>query len=120
MSSDSPHVPDLGQRGDEDDYFGLNVVLDLLADRRRRYVLYHLREEEETSVDDIADSIARWEDRSGQPVRQRVETELHHKHLPRLAETGVVERGDGTVRLGKTNERLEAFLNLAAERERPL
>lgn len=128
----------------------LDAVFELLADRRRRYALYHLAEVGEDralDVEDVAARVAEWErewDATGNPAdatgggpestdstggksdaadptggpadatgaepgatdststdrRERVRLDLHHNHLPRLADAGLIDYDarTGTVR----------------------
>lgn len=121
MSSDSPGKPDLHPERNDDDASGpdLDAVMELLADRRRRYMLYYLQEEGSAGVDELADQLARWEgERTGQH-RRRVTTELYHKHLPKMTEQGIVEV-DEEVQFVGLAPLFEEYLDLAAEQERPL
>lgn len=69
--------------------------LRVLADRRRRYALYRLKESETPmTVADPADDVVRREtDRSpaaAQDERARIYVSLYHNHLPKLAEAALV------------------------------
>jgi hypothetical protein len=73
----------------------LDTVFDLLSDQRRRYVLYHLVNAADDTVDyeDLAEQVAVWEaggDPSDEHV-ERVATDLYHSHLPKLTESNVVD-----------------------------
>ncbi|WIV66281.1 DUF7344 domain-containing protein [Natrialbaceae archaeon AArc-T1-2] len=72
-----------------------DVVHSLLADRRRRYLLWILHERDAVDVEELSSRIATREAEPTQPNtddrRQRVEISLHHNHLPRLADHGVIE-----------------------------
>ncbi|NHN47566.1 hypothetical protein G9464_08145 [Halostella sp. JP-L12] len=71
-----------------------DVVFELLSCRRRRLALYHLVDAESpVDFDDLVSRIVDWETGSLAPPRDHertVSTALHHRHLPRLAEAGVV------------------------------
>ena len=72
----------------------LDQVFDLLSERRRRYVLYYLRDVEDgvASVEEVTEYVLRLEndlDISG--VARSIDTALHHVHLPKLADSGVLE-----------------------------
>lgn len=78
----------------------LDTVFDLLANRRRRYVLYCLADgDEETvlKVEEIAAQIASWEREwnatasEDAAARRTVRIDLHHNHLPRLDDAGLIE-----------------------------
>lgn len=74
----------------------LDATFSLLADSRRRYLLYHLLESEYVTVEKLSLRIAAWE--QGIPSRAVSEDDrvdvaisLVHNHLPRLAEQNVVD-----------------------------
>ena len=88
----------------------LDTVFELLAERRRRFVLYCLAEAGENRVltlDDVVDQVTEWErewnaDRGSDSPdrRERVRIDLHHDHIPRLADAGLVDYDarTGTIR----------------------
>jgi len=65
-----------------------DTVLHLLADERRRSVLNHLMENGEKAVE-IEDLVAATTDT--EESSEQVSIELHHVHLPRLAEEGIID-----------------------------
>ncbi len=73
----------------------LRTLLQILAEPRRRYALYHLRRHDQTTVTRLADNVAGWmsagqdEPLSGQE-HVHVYTELHHTDIPRLVAAGIV------------------------------
>lgn len=93
-----------------------DACLQLVADRRRRRVIQHLRREADgtTSIDELVDQLYR---RSATDTDRRVDREqftiqLYHAHLPTLAEHGVVEYDPdrGTVQY-RSDEQTEAVLD---------
>lgn len=95
----------------------LNAIFELLVAERRRYVLYALcRRDEPVSAADLADEVARDETAETDTVAAT----LHHVHLPKLAEAGVVtyDAEAETVELAALPRRLERYLDLAAADER--
>ncbi|WP_162224554.1 DUF7344 domain-containing protein [Halorussus amylolyticus] len=95
----------------------LDSVFDVLATERRRNVLYALYESAgRVALSDLADEVASVEGADF----ERVATSLHHVHLPRLAEVGVVEYDhEGRfARLALDSELFRRYLALAAEDER--
>lgn len=106
----------------------LDTVFALLADRRRRHLLYYLTRESGTGsvdVDELVSAVAEREqadadvDAAGVDVlRRRVELSLHHVHLPKLEGAGVVRfsRGSGRVELDDPGL-VRAFLDRAAGRD---
>lgn len=81
----------------QSDGISSDVVYGLLADKRRRYLIHHLKQEDgPVSVGDLAEQVAAWE--NGKSVeeitskeRKRVYISLYQSHLPTLAKEGVVD-----------------------------
>jgi hypothetical protein len=120
MGSDSPEMPNIDTEANGDEEDELDVTLELLADRRRRYALYYLREQEGgIEVDELARRIAERDDRTRARNHDQIQTELHHKHLPKMEAANVVERDADAIRLGRSASSLEPYLDIAAELERP-
>lgn len=79
----------------------LDALFDALADRRRRYVLYYLaavEDEAVLAVEDIAERVESWEREWDAAERREsvdggraIRVDLHHNHLPRLADVGLIE-----------------------------
>lgn len=74
----------------------MNRVFAALANRRRRYILYYLRDHDQAQIDDLAVQIAAWE--QDIPISEvateyvnRVHTSLVHLHLPKLEDYSLVE-----------------------------
>lgn len=108
----------------------LDAVFEALRDRRQRYALYHLQEAEICGIDELTDRIAAWEQAEGSGEQEKAENEtlrteinaaLHHHHLPRLDESGLVEYDERTctVRFREPPLVLERVLSIAADVERP-
>lgn len=67
------------------------TLFNLLANDRRRYVLHYLSQTAgAVSLCDLAEQIARWEDDSTYDRYKRILTGLHHMHLPKLVDAGMV------------------------------
>lgn len=98
--NDAHPPPDVGSWRDQS---ATDTLYRLLADERRRQLLSFLsdRAGEPVSVDRLVDEVAENERPDPGPAnhRDRVAIDLHHVHLPKLADTGVVEHDplDGTV-----------------------
>jgi len=100
---------------------------DLLSNHRRRYALHHLqRNSDETTLGELADRVAAWEndvetDDVTRDQRKRVYTSLQQVHLPRMDELGVVEfDGDkGVIRPGPAADDLDVYLELVGENDVP-
>lgn len=123
----------------------LDLIFDLLSNRRRRYALYYLHEQPDgvASTEEIADAVvARQSTPSNteeeatnvstdvdtdseesepdpEQRRLRVRTELQHIHLPKLEDAGVIEHDQRseTVRYW-TQPSLEEWLEHAHHKER--
>lgn len=121
MNTDTPDVADGFARGNRDISPALDATLDLLSNRRRRYVLYSLREQEgSATVEELADRVTSLEEDDGEADRDRVRADLHHNQLPRLEDAGAVtfdaERGYVTL-AGDAGGPLSEYLDLAAREE---
>lgn len=78
-------------------------MFELLANRRRRYLVYYLSEAESEEkevfgIDDVATRIEEWErewDDAESPEaadrREAIRIGLHHNHLPRLSDAGLID-----------------------------
>ena len=73
----------------------VDAMLDILANAHRRYLLAFLREQPgntasfEAAAKHIITEVGR--DQGAQPNHDEVQVDLHHHHLPKLADAGVVE-----------------------------
>jgi hypothetical protein len=101
------------------------TLFGILADDRRRYVLYYLLEADgRGTLADLADQLAAREaetavDALEERERKSVATDLHHVTLPRLADRGLVDFDPETGKVTAT-ERLrqaEPFLDFAQTTE---
>ena len=82
-------------------------IFDILSSPRRRYVLYFLRTEPNPiQLTDLAEHVAAWENDTtveelSTQQRKRVYVSLYQTHLPKLAESGLVnydeESGDVSI-----------------------
>lgn len=95
-------------------------LLEVLADRRRRTLLRYLAGQGDRAVNTpelaaelAAEAAAPTDDRPD--TFERTVTDLCHVHLPKLAETGLVEydRQHGTVRY-RAPDRVETLLDVLA------
>lgn len=101
-------------------------VFEALSHRRRRYVFYHVRNHERTDVDDLAARVAAWEQNTSiehvsSRTIERVQRELVHAHLPKLADYGLIEydQRSGAVSYDRPPTQLERVLDVVAAIERP-
>lgn len=100
----------------------LDAILDLLADHQRREILQCLVEsaDQTATMGEIADRLISVEsERTGKrPGRDQVEVRIHHTHLPKLTEAGVVEYDARTQELRYwQNTRLEDILEFVTSAE---
>lgn len=102
----------------------LEVIFESLTSPRRRFVLYYLRDHEIATVEELARHIVAWEenvhpDEVGSDRRERVETQLLHTHLPKLADATFVEYDprSRTVRYTEPPALLDTVLELLARLE---
>lgn len=99
-SADGNRTPEAGR-------FDLDDLFRVLADRRRRFALYHLRRTDGTvRLPTLVSAVLEWET-GGDPGtvperrRQRAYLEFYHNHVPMLAEYGLAsyDEDDGVVSL---------------------
>lgn len=121
---DVESTPELSSRDAPESGPPLDEVHRLLASERRREALSYLtaRAGEAVDVDELVSVVAESERPDPGPVshRERVETDLHHVHLPKLADAGVVSFDPvaGTVRYEPV-PKIAAFIALGEKmRER--
>ncbi|KTG11151.1 hypothetical protein AUR64_05435 [Haloprofundus marisrubri] len=85
---------------------GLDIVCSLLASPRRRYLLYYLLSLDDAvgELDAAVNAVQAYEAAGNRtdnpPPRESLKIDLHHNHLPRLAETRncAYDRRRGTIR----------------------
>lgn len=93
-------------------------VFEILSNHRRRMVLYYLRKHGETAdVKDLAEGIAAMENEVAveeltNQQRKRVYVSLYQTHLPKMAESGVIEydKEAGTVGLTEQTTAIDRYL----------
>lgn len=103
---------------------GLSVseCLEALADRRRRYVLYYLREDERAEFEDLTERVAAWETETApenldEATRRQVRIDLVHAQLPRLEELGMIryDHRRGIVQIQRVPNPVEQCLERCSE-----
>jgi hypothetical protein len=99
----------------------VSAAFELLQNARRRGVLYTVKRNGETSIEEVSHRIAAWESTDDQRPTdpESVETSLVHSHLPKLDSAGVIDYDaeHGTVELADDATGLEPFLQCTRERE---
>jgi hypothetical protein len=101
------------------------TVFEVLSNERRRYVLHHLKaEDERVTVRDLSEQVAAWENDIDIAAvtpkeRKRVYTALHQTHLPKMAEVGVIDydRDRGTLALTESVDAFDIYLEIVPERD---
>jgi len=99
-------------------------VFDILSNRRRRYALYALADDDAATIGSLAEQIAAWENECTvtditSAERKRVYTALQQSHLPKLERTGLVsfDRESGRVRPTDTVEEMDIYLEIVGEEQ---
>jgi DNA-binding phage protein len=99
-------------------------VFDILANRRRRYALYALLNDDTATIGSLAERIAAWENECTvaevtPTERKRVYTALQQSHLPKLERTGLVtfDRETGRVRPTDTVGEMDIYLEVVGEEQ---
>lgn len=100
------------------DVLRFDDAFEALTHRRRRYLCYLLREDGAQSVADLAREVAAWEadvPTDAVPVErcQEAYVALHHAHVPKLVDAGVVDLdvATGVVAPGENADRAFAALD---------
>lgn len=93
-------------------------LLHILSNRRRRYVLSYLQRTDDTVVElsELVDWVMTREAEFENDQHETVATTLHHIHLPKLAEVGLIDYDapSNTIRYDRHPDR-EQLVTLAAE-----
>lgn len=81
--NDEAHAPEVS----------VDTVFEVLADRRRRYILCHLRDSSESAMvfDELVAFVTAQEPESADRDREQVAAHLHHVAVPKLADVGLIE-----------------------------
>lgn len=92
--------------------------LSVAGNQRRRQIIRYLRHQDNSTVtfESVVDQIGdRSRGNDPQQTREQIAIELHHTHLPKLADHGIVQyhHGDGTVQY-RGDDRVEALLDSLA------
>ncbi|MFD1647790.1 DUF7344 domain-containing protein [Haloarchaeobius litoreus] len=99
----------------------LDIVFEIIRNERRRLVLQYLEEtdEETVALGELAEHIAAIENDTTEQAlsaqqRKRVYVGLYQCHLPKMADSGIVEfnKNRGTISQGPNVDQLEPYLNV--------
>lgn len=118
-ATDTSAVSDSGPENGRLENSSLDEIHRLLSEERRRCLVSHLasRADASAATDELVDAVVERESPRPGPAnhRTRVEIDLTHVHLPRLADAGVVEYDPvaGTVQY-TPSKTLEALLAVSA------
>ncbi|WP_254528668.1 DUF7344 domain-containing protein [Natrinema gelatinilyticum] len=102
-----------------------NTILELLANRRRRYLLYALRgREDPIELSTLAETVAGWEhdvppDEVAKNEYKSVYVSSVQCHVPKLDDAGVVDHDEDnhTVVLADNFDQLEPYLRIVVKDE---
>ena len=108
-----------------DDELSADTILELLANRRRRYLLYALRGQDgPIELSTVAEQVAGWEhDVPPEDVAKNEYKSVYVSsvqcHVPKLADAGVVDHDEDnhTVVLSDNFEQLEPYLRVVVKDE---
>lgn len=100
-----------------------DMVFDVLKNRRRRYALHYLKQQEgSVKLSDLAEQVAAWENDTtveniSAAERKRVYTALYQSHLPKLDDAGIVDynQNRGLVELTEKAAELDVYLELVSK-----
>ena len=104
INEGTPNLTSITRHPDVSDYH--DVVFDALSVARRRYLIYYLLSldanvvEFEAAVNAVYKYEAAGTENEDTTLRENVRVDLHHTHVPRLANAGLLEydRRQGTIR----------------------
>jgi hypothetical protein len=102
-----------------------NTLFTVLANHRRRYVLYACNQAGgETTLSDVAEQVAAWEYRK--PIeevtsteRKRVYTSIQQYHLSKLEDAGLLEVENDHIATTDLAEELDVYLEVVSEENIP-
>lgn len=102
-------------------------VLEVLSNQRRRYALHYLKwYGEETTLRDLAEHVAAWENETEVDLltyadRKRVQNALHQFHLPKMDDRGFVDYDArrGRVKLSRQTEETDFYVDVLPSRDVP-
>lgn len=91
-----------GGRAEETNYLPVDAVFTILSDEQRRHFLYYLIDEAggTARVSDVVDYLDTVESEATPGEGDSILVELHHRHLPKMEEAGLVDYDgeEGTIR----------------------
>ncbi|WP_435177944.1 DUF7344 domain-containing protein [Halorussus sp. AFM4] len=98
----------------------LDRSLRALSNQNRRYLLYHLDEHGDAELDELSRQlVARESDCSLSSISEedskRIQAKLHHEHLPRLQDYGIIDYDErqGDIRLTHSSSVFTMLLEIS-------
>lgn len=115
------------ERSRDDDRLPREQLYDVLANQRRRFALHYLKwKREPTSLGELAEQVAAWENdctiaEIDSTERKRVYTALQQSHLPVMDDAGMVafDKDRGVVTPGPVLEDVDIYFDLVRGRDIP-
>lgn len=105
------------EHGEEPPSITPDMAFDVLRAPRRRYVLHYLHEHAgSVTITALSEWVARHEPDAD---TERVEVSLHHSHLPKLEDAGLISLVETRVSGRPAIEALVPYLELVSEHDRP-
>jgi hypothetical protein len=116
-----------GKGGTDGEELSPDDVFHVLQNRRRRYALHFLKQQDETAeIGEVAQQVAAWENAVEPEAvtstqRKRVYNSLQQSHFPKLNEEGLAEYDErsGSVKLTERADRLDVYMEVVAGRDIP-
>lgn len=129
-SDDGQQIATNGVRGGSTtEQLSKEEIFELLSNRRRRYVLYYLKqldEGETVTLSEVASRVAAWETGTDPAEvsyddRKSVQTTLYQFHLPKLADSGVVryDKRSGEITKTESTSTFDFYLEAVPEADIP-
>ncbi|ODR80340.1 hypothetical protein BG842_07725 [Haladaptatus sp. W1] len=122
MTSDELSKSSSTIRRDGDDQgtnrISLDTLWDLLANAHRRHILLYLSEHTKTTIsrEQLLDHLTEVSDRSYKDLHRRLAIRLHHVHLPKLADHGLLVYNEATHSISyNANSRVEKMLDVVRD-----
>ncbi|WP_394345825.1 DUF7344 domain-containing protein [Halegenticoccus tardaugens] len=105
------------------DVLSMDVIFELLKNRRRRDILRYLLSTERTvTLSELAEQIAAWENdievrELGSDQRKRVYVALYQTHLPKMDDAGIIDydQDRGNITLSENADLLNMYLDTGTE-----
>lgn len=104
----------------------LDQLFDLLSEKRRRYALYYLDQQDAPiTVEELAEQVAEWETNGADSIHggkfEQIRIDLRHNGLPRASEYKYVQynQEEKMVELTDTPPEFDAIVSVAKVIERP-